>query len=146
MSEVMMKLYDQCEQLDTVKNVEAWLIGMARNTINDYFRSMEKRRTGEILAEVPVTETEIDEGIDIESCVHALMGLLPEKYRGPLEDYELKGIPQKDLAKVYRISISGIKSRVQRGRVMLKELFTAYCSEAVALSCQCESKPACGVG
>lgn len=56
-----------------------------------------------------------------------MIQLLPEKYREAVILSELKGLTQKDLAEVQGISLSGAKSRVQRGRVLLKKMVEECC-------------------
>lgn len=130
LSQVMMKTYDHCEKLEGVRNTEAWLVTIARNTITDYFRSQSKYSHAEVPA-VAVLDDEPDVMQSLEACVPELIAKLPEKYARPLADYELRGIPQKSLAVQYGMSESGLKSRVQRGRKMLKELFTEYCGHMI---------------
>ncbi len=130
LSEVMMKIYTNCEKLLGIRNTQAWLITIARNTITDYFRYKEKRHSTSLSLELSV-EDEPDFIHQLEACVPSLIQMLPEKYANPLADYELKGIPQKSLAIQYNLSESGLKSRVQRGRKMLKALFTEYCGHLI---------------
>ncbi len=52
---------------------------------------------------------------------------LPEPYREAITLTELQGMKQKDLAVKLGISLSGAKSRVQRARKMLKDLFFECC-------------------
>ncbi len=40
---------------------------------------------------------------------------------------EIKGLKQAEVAKILNISLSGAKSRIQRGRNLLKEGFIACC-------------------
>ncbi len=130
LSEVMMKVYDNCEKVKGIRNIEAWLVTIARNTITDYFRAGQKRQNQ--LQEISI---EVEESYDflkeLEECVPSLIQKLPEKYAKPLAAYELEGIPQKQLALDYGMSESGLKSRVQRGRKMLKELFVEYCDHLI---------------
>lgn len=139
LSEVMMKIYDHCEKLSGIRNIEAWLVTMARNTITDYFRQQQKwpETTMPVLAENTEPAGFIEE---LEACVPGLIAKLPKKYGEPLAAYELMGIPQKTLAVQYQMSESGMKSRIQRGRKMLKSLFTEYCSHLIEgrdESCSC---------
>ncbi|WP_420386407.1 sigma-70 family RNA polymerase sigma factor [Roseivirga sp.] len=131
-SQVMLKIYDYCEKLDHVRNIEAWLITIARNTVVDYFKGQQKKTSSESSLENSPEEMFNDIYEELEQCVPSLMKKLPAKYAQPLIDYELKGIPQKQLAVQYGMSESGLKSRVQRGRKMLKELFTEHCGHLVA--------------
>ena len=130
LSVVMMKIYDHCDAVGEIKNVEAWLITIARNTVVDYFREKQKYQKTELSNALSIEEEE-NLFIELEQCVPALIEKLPEKYAEPLAAYELRGIPQKELAIMYNMSESGLKSRVQRGRKMLKELFSEYCGHLV---------------
>lgn len=126
LSRVMMKIYDNCEKVEGIRNIEAWLITIARNTITDYFREQQKASIKELDINLPDEPTnKLYE--ELELCVPSLIQKLPEKYARPLADYELRGISQKQLAIDYGLSESGLKSRIQRGRKMLKDLFTEYC-------------------
>jgi RNA polymerase sigma-70 factor (ECF subfamily) len=46
---------------------------------------------------------------------------LPDPYRQALILSDVEGVPQQDLARQTGISLSGIKSRVQRARSKVKE-------------------------
>ena len=56
-----------------------------------------------------------------------MMNALPERYRVPLLLSELEGLPQKEVAKRLGLSLSAAKSRVQRGRERLKDIFSECC-------------------
>ena len=138
LSEVMMKIYAHCEKLEGIRNTEAWLITIARNTIHDYFREHKKRVSVEDPQEEIVFEESPDLIQSLSSCVPSLLKKLPEKYAQPLIQYEMEGISQKELAVRYQMSESGLKSRVQRGRKMLKSLFTEYCSHLLTEQEACD--------
>lgn len=53
---------------------------------------------------------------------------LPEKYRKAVEATDLKGASQKAHAEELGLPTSTVKSRVQRGRKMLGNLFHECCS------------------
>ena len=53
---------------------------------------------------------------------------LPEPYGDAVRLYELDGLPQQAIADRLGLSLSGAKSRVQRGREKLKEQLFACCS------------------
>jgi len=138
LSQVLLKTYDHCEKLGEIRNVEAWLITIARNTVVDFFR----QKKGQV-SSIPelFDETETDVYRDLEACVPSLINKLPPKYARPLKAYELDGITQKELAKQYEMSESGMKSRIQRGRKMLRQLFKDYCGHLVAeIGCTGASK------
>jgi RNA polymerase sigma-70 factor (ECF subfamily) len=53
---------------------------------------------------------------------------LPEPYRDAVVLTELEGLTQRELANRLGISLSGAKSRVQRGRAQLKQMLDECCT------------------
>ena len=53
---------------------------------------------------------------------------LDEKYREAVMLTELEGLSQKELASKLNLSYTGAKSRVQRGRIAMKDKFAKYCT------------------
>ena len=56
---------------------------------------------------------------------------LPSPYREAITLVELEGKTAKEAAEMVGISVSGMKSRVQRGRAQLRELFERCCEIAI---------------
>jgi RNA polymerase sigma-70 factor (ECF subfamily) len=56
-----------------------------------------------------------------------MIGLLPETIGDALRMYEIEGLSQAEIANRLGISLSGAKSRVQRGRRRLDELLRDSC-------------------
>jgi RNA polymerase sigma-70 factor (ECF subfamily) len=52
---------------------------------------------------------------------------LPDRYRDAVSLYELQGVSQAEVAERLGISLSGAKSRVQRGRQKLKQVLQRCC-------------------
>ena len=52
---------------------------------------------------------------------------LPEKYKQAIIMADIENIPQKEIAKRLNISYSCAKSRVQRGRELLKSSYNQCC-------------------
>ncbi|KAB2834499.1 MAG: RNA polymerase sigma factor SigZ [Candidatus Dadabacteria bacterium] len=132
LQEIFMKIHAHLPHLRERKKLSSWLYRITENTLNDYYR---KR---------PGRETEFDEnrpangnadGDDplrgIEGCLEAFIGRLPEKYREPLVMSDVDGKSQKEIAEEMGISYSGLKSRVQRGREMIKDMFIECCKLSV---------------
>ena len=63
----------------------------------------------------------------LDQCMNSMISLLPEEYRDIIIDSEIKGIKQKDLADKYEMAYPSMRSRVQRGRERLKQLFYNCC-------------------
>jgi RNA polymerase sigma-70 factor (ECF subfamily) len=64
---------------------------------------------------------------ELLSALALFIAELPSPYREALTLTELEGVPQKDAAVMLGISVSGMKSRVQRGRMKLKAALDACC-------------------
>jgi RNA polymerase sigma-70 factor, ECF subfamily len=124
--QLFLKLYQSCEQLPKVKNLKAWLYQVTRNAIVDYFRS--NKLVISLDADEPVTpETDGALAKEILELVEPMLSLLPEEYARPLYLSDIQGVPQKEIAERLGLSLSGTKSRIQRGREKLKTLFIECC-------------------
>ena len=127
LQQLYLKLYKNCEQLQEVHNLKAWLYQITRNTVYDFFRESSRRQSLDADAELPAEELPNQARHEVEALVEPLINLLPPEYAEPLRLSELEGISQKEVAERLGISYSGAKSRIQRGREKLKQLFLECC-------------------
>jgi RNA polymerase sigma-70 factor (ECF subfamily) len=56
-----------------------------------------------------------------------LIAQLPESYRQAVRLAEMEGLTQQEVADRLDLSLSGAKSRIQRGRAMLKDVLQQCC-------------------
>jgi RNA polymerase sigma-70 factor (ECF subfamily) len=126
LQDVFVKLQNQLDEFRDPMKFRGWLFLVARNAIIDHYRKrkMTSELTEWLPAEISEHETEAKE---LKAVFHRLLYSLPEPYRDALVLTEFDGLTQEQLAKRLGISISGAKSRVQRGREQLKELLIDYC-------------------
>jgi RNA polymerase sigma-70 factor, ECF subfamily len=124
---VFLKMHSGLHSLKDRTKLKSWLYQITRNTIIDYFRS--EKPTVDIPEWLPQPDTDSDRKIiqEVSECLHPLIQMLPDKYRDAIILSELKGMTQKEVAKMEGISLSAAKSRVQRGRVHLKKMLTDCC-------------------
>ncbi len=125
--EIFIKIHSGLTSLRDENKLESWIFQIARNTIADFNREKLK------LSTVPIDgydqEIEEDDNINYkasELIVPFIKGL-PEKYSIPLMLYEIEGFSQKEISEKENISLSGAKSRIQRGRVKLKDALNDCC-------------------
>jgi len=64
---------------------------------------------------------------DLAECLLPMIEALPPHYREAVMASEIEGMTQKALAKKKDLSLSGAKSRVQRGRALLKTMLLGCC-------------------
>lgn len=125
--EVLLKIHSNLTSLNNEERLAAWIFKIARNAINDYYRS--SRLTADFDDTVPAEEEKAgaEPSDQILQYMKYLVEILPEPYRRAIIRTEFEGMSQKELAAKEGISLSGAKSRVQRGRGMLKEMFLECC-------------------
>ncbi|MBU0485347.1 MAG: RNA polymerase sigma factor SigZ [Proteobacteria bacterium] len=124
---VFLKMHTGLGSLKNETRLQSWLYQIARNTIIDYFRA--QKPTLGIPDWLPQPETDPGDHVtqELAACLQPMIQQLPENYREAVILSELKGLSQKEVAKVQGISLSGAKSRVQRGRAILKNMMLDCC-------------------
>lgn len=126
LQEVLLKVYNFCLKSSGVKNVKSWLYQIAHNTIVDHFRK--ETRKGTFRAEVEFAEE--DENLAFKEALEyilPLLNFLPEEYSVPLKMADIDGLKQADIAEKLNLSLPATKSRIQRGRNLLKAEFITCC-------------------
>jgi RNA polymerase sigma-70 factor (ECF subfamily) len=106
----------------------AWFWRIARNAVIDYYRRGRKLAVGVDGLEVAAPGTNLD-GV-VESWLGPMVEGLPETYREAVRLSELEGMGQAEVAARMGLSVSGVKSRIQRGRAKLREELLACCEFA----------------
>ena len=107
----------------------AWLYTVTRSVLIDHYRSQSRNPVQtwpDSKAEDIPTLPEQPE-TDFGECVLPLVYKLPNKYREAVEFVDLQGGRQTELAAKNGLSVSAAKSRVQRGRKMLKDSVLDCC-------------------
>lgn len=135
LQETFIKIHENIHLIKDETKICAWVYQIARNTINDYYRK-DKTKLSEVQI-LPEEELNVVDEMDgklednptehIASGLQRMINSLPEKYAQALNMVEIQGISQIELSKVLNISVSGAKSRVQRGRQMLKDSLMNCC-------------------
>lgn len=125
--DIFIKINSGLTSLRDEKKLESWIFQIARNTIADFNREKMKLST----VSIDGYDQEIEEDDNINSTVAEwivpFIKELPEKYSNPLMLYEIDGLSQKEISEKEKISLSGTKSRIQRGRVKLKDALNDCC-------------------
>lgn len=125
LQEVLIKAYEKGHTIKHSGRVAAWLYRVAANAIADYYRG--RPAHAELPGDLAAPERERNYIAELASCLHPLIADLPETYREALVMSEIEGLPQKEVAARLGISLSGAKSRVQRGREKLRERLYECC-------------------
>lgn len=125
--DVFIKIHARINSLKEDAKLESWLYQITRNTIIDHYRS--KRTTEELPDWLEQAQPEDEETIkkELSSCFEPMIKKLPDKYRNAVQMSEIESKTQKEVAEQEGISLSGAKSRVQRGRSLLKTMLHDCC-------------------
>jgi len=129
---VLLQIVKGLGSLRNTERLHAWVYRTARNVIVDHYRSPAVRREvpngdAEDLADAqavdPADVASEDEGAavrELAACMTPMLQRLPPVYREAIRLTELEGLNQADAARRSGVSVSGMKSRVQRGRRQLR--------------------------
>jgi len=129
--DVFLKMLAGLGSVQRMDNLRAWLFTVARNAVTDHFRG--KRPTQELpedLAGDPADHRQ--EGTngqleDVGACLSPMIAALPEKLRLALVLADLEGLKQREVAQRLGISLAAVKSRVLRGRLLVRRMIEDCC-------------------
>jgi len=127
LQEVFIKIYSRIDTLKDTDKLQSWMFQITRNALIDHYR---KFKNVEELSDENIStdwDTNDTEKKDLSACLLSLINSLPTKYSEALVMSEIDGLKQKEVADKQGLSLSNAKIRVQRGRVMMKELLTEGC-------------------
>lgn len=109
-----------------------WVYKIAHNAIVDHYRRQQRHpsashdstrlEVAEDTAEAASAEQEL------ASYLAPFVAMLDAPYRQALTLVEFEGVSQKQAAEMLGLSVSGMKTRVQRARAQLAEAFHACCT------------------
>jgi RNA polymerase sigma-70 factor (ECF subfamily) len=116
LQEVFLRVHTRLDSLRDQERLVPWLYQVARNAVIDYYRG--RRELAPLLEKFPMPEegSELDPAAEIASGLAEMVGSLPDPYRETLLLSEIRGKKHKEIADQLGISLSGVKSRVQRAR------------------------------
>jgi RNA polymerase sigma-70 factor (ECF subfamily) len=141
LQEVFLRIHQHLSTVRDTGRLIPWIFQLTRNAITDYYRAASRRHEipghplrnseGDTGAQESISSLHSEEHTshqyDLASCLTPLIERLPEHYREAVLLVEMEGLPQRELSERLAVSLSGAKSRVQRGRDKLKDLLLRCC-------------------
>jgi RNA polymerase sigma-70 factor, ECF subfamily len=119
------------DQLRDPARVDGWLVRIVQNAVIDHHR----RRRAATMADPSLLDSVAAADDDrpaasqrLAPCVQPLVDTLPASYAEALRLTDLGPHTQEDAAAELGLSVSGMKSRVQRGRRLLEAALEGCCS------------------
>jgi RNA polymerase sigma-70 factor (ECF subfamily) len=126
LQEVFVKIQLGIDSFKTNSNLNAWLYTITRNAINDFYRKKGKLSIANDYEIEPVSEETKKQ--DDFCCLDPHIQELSTKYKEVIVLSEIQGIKHQEIANQLNISLSAVKSRVVRGRELLKTKFVDCCN------------------
>lgn len=128
LQDIYIKIHQNSANLKDDTKIHAWVYRITRNAIVDYYRKKESVELVELPDDISnENEEELSYNGEIAACLRTMIDSLPEKYKEAVLLTEFKNHTQKELSEKMGLSLSGAKSRVQRGRKMLKDMLLGCC-------------------
>ncbi len=129
LQEVFMRVVHNEQALQVASTPLAWLYTVTRSVLIDHYRQANKTPplvTDEMVIENLPAPPEYSEA-EFDRCLSPLINNLPDKYREAIKFVDVEGGRQTELAVKIGTSNSTAKSRVQRGRKILKDAILHCC-------------------
>jgi RNA polymerase sigma-70 factor (ECF subfamily) len=136
---VLLQIVGGLGSLRESERLHAWIYRVARNAIADHYRSSAGRReyasghTIELesatkpMLSIPAEEDDRAALRELAACLRPMIGQLPAPYQQAITMADLDGLTQAEAARRAGVSVSGMKSRVQRARLQLRAIVEACC-------------------
>jgi len=136
LQDVFVRMQRGLPSLHDDERFTSWLFQIARSAVGDHLRArMRHPLPASEHPPDPPAESAGDDDREVaralSGCVSLFVAMLPSPYREAVTLVELEGLTAREAAEMAGISVSGMKSRVQRGRARLRELFEACCEIAL---------------
>jgi RNA polymerase sigma-70 factor (ECF subfamily) len=144
LQEVFLRVHTRLETFKKGTHLQAWLYQITRHAIVDYYRARKPdHELPEVLAEPEKTPAEKAKE-ETQEWLIPMIQHLPEPYREALMLAEIERLPQKEVAARQGVTLTCAKSRIQRGRILLRQMLFSCCH--IELDRQggmlnCEPKP-----
>jgi RNA polymerase sigma-70 factor (ECF subfamily) len=138
--DVWLKMQRGLDGLKDQRRLISWIYQIARHAIIDHYRAPGRRREmpAGFAADLEAhqssstrTTASEDSGqlrTELAGCLRPMIERLSGEYRQAVILVDLEGLAQQEAAARLGLSLSGMKSRVQRGRRQLKGMLEACCT------------------
>lgn len=126
---ILLRVLVGLPDLQDPKKLGPWVYRIAKNAVVDHWH----RHSGEASTSLPedwhVSENQNEDAVvqSVASHFHHLIRQLPQPYQDALIMTELESLTHRRAAAMANVSIAAMKSRVRRGRQLLKDSLEACC-------------------
>lgn len=131
LQEVFIRMHKGVDSIQKRERLSAWIFQITRNVIVDHYRA--RNRQSDAVGDDFNPPAEADssgersEVTELSTCIAPMIAALPQIYREAIELTDIKSLTQIEAARKVGVSVSGMKSRVQRARGKLKDMLLECC-------------------
>ena len=126
LQDILIKTYTNLNSVKKQKSVKSWLFQIANNTIIDYYRKKDRYQAANSENFLTFEETP-ERKVDLSNCISPFINALPDEHASLLTAIDINNQSQKQYAEQLGVSYSTLKSRVQKSRGLLKQVFDDCC-------------------
>ncbi len=126
LQEVLKKIWEQKEQINTINNIEAWCIQIVKNTVLDKL----KKNVGQTVSIDNIHVNSIATNVtpyqklairDIVSKINVMIQELPIKYKMVIQLREIEEFSYEEIATALNMNINEVKVNLFRARKAIAE-------------------------
>ena len=128
LQDVFIKIHTKKNSLKDISNIKSWIFSIANNTMLDEFKKQSKKEINYHIEQKTQKNNIVINHHNPEDCLLPLILRLPKKYRDVLFLSTIKNLKQVEISQQLDISLSATKSRILRGRELLKHEYMDCCN------------------
>lgn len=127
LQDIFIKIHLNKDSITEDAKLTSWVYQITRNSIIDYYRK-KKINVSSNQFEISLPKEIENVNLELTKCLNSFVSHLSETDQDALNKTVYEGLTQKEYAESIKLSYTATKSRVQRARKKLKELFVECCA------------------
>ncbi|MDX2086988.1 MAG: sigma-70 family RNA polymerase sigma factor [Kofleriaceae bacterium] len=134
LQDVFIRIQRGLSSLRDEERFTSWLFQVARNSVAEHARARAKHpiaADADVELPAPPSDDDRDASRSLSACVSLFVAQLASPYPEAVTLVELEGLTAREAAEMVDVSLSAMKSRVQRGRAQLRDMFDRCCEIAL---------------
>jgi RNA polymerase sigma-70 factor (ECF subfamily) len=129
--DILLRMQERADDLRDEARLAGWAFRIAQSVVTDHHRAKRKEVSSRDPQPIVERPQEAEDTGNVNEIVAGwlprMIAFLPDEYREALTAVDLEGRTHAEYAAQAGLSLSGAKSRVQRGRRMLEQVVRACC-------------------
>jgi RNA polymerase sigma-70 factor (ECF subfamily) len=127
--EILLRIHGRLGGLRSASRLMPWVTQVARNAVVDYYRSRrpDAPLPPDVAASLPAAPAANPLPGEVAGWIAAHLDGLPAPYREAVRLSEMEGLSHKAVAERLGLSLAATKSRIRRGRLIVRERLLKCC-------------------